>query len=102
MLSGGSFASASVTPAARTVTVQVSPCVKSTVGSSVNVALGLELVENVCAPEVAQLMVKLAPLAFTGSLKLTVTFVAAPTLVAPFAGVVELTLGAVSMVNEKT
>src|ERR1051325_2768553 len=102
MLSGGSKASASVMPAAKTVTVQVSPAVKSAVGSSVNEALGLELVENVCAPEVAQVMSKLAPVAFTASSKLTVTFVAAPMLVAPLVGVVDDTDGAASTVNEKT
>src|ERR1044071_4127006 len=102
MLSGGSPASWSVTCAATTVTVQVSPAVKSAVGLSVNVALGLELVENVCAPEVAQVMSKLAPLAFTDSLKLMVTFVAALMSVAPLVGVVEVTDGAWSTVNEKT
>src|ERR1051325_5830145 len=102
MLSGGSNASASVTPAASTVTVQVSSAVKSAVGSSVDDALGLELVENVGAPEVAWLMPKLAPVAFTDSLKLTVTLVPAPMLLAPFVGVVELTDGAWSTVNEKT
>src|SRR6185436_15947177 len=102
MLSGGSNASASVIPAANAVTVQVSPAVKSAVGSSVKVALGLELVENVCAPEVAQVMSKLAPLAFTDSLKLMTTFVAAPMFVAPFVGVVVVTDGAASTVNEKT
>src|SRR5688572_12200359 len=102
MLSGGSTRSASVTWAARTVTVQVSACVKSVSGLSVNDALGLALVVNVCEPEVAQEIVKLAPLALTDSLKLIVTFVAAPMSVAPFVGVVELTDGAASIVNEKT
>src|ERR1043166_8128843 len=102
MLSGGANAAASVLPAANAVAVQASPAVKSAVGLSVNVALGLELVENVCAPEVAQVMSKLAPLAFTDSLKLMVTFVAALMSVAPFVGVVEVTDGAWSTVNEKT
>src|SRR6185436_15991157 len=102
MLSGGSFASASVTPAASAVTVQVSPCVKSVSGLSVNEALGLALVVNVCEPDVAHEIVKLAPLALTDSLKLIVTFVAAPTFVAPLAGVVELTEGAASIVKLKT
>ncbi len=87
------MASTSVICDARTVTVQVSPCVKSAVGSSVNVALGLALVENACEPEVAQEIVKLDPLAFTGSLKLTVTFAFAATPVALFVGVVVVTAG---------
>src|ERR1044071_9926584 len=102
MLSGGSNASASVMPAANAVTVQVSPAVKSAVGLSVNVALGLELVENVCAPELAQVMSKLAPLALTDSLKLTTTFAFAATCVALLAGVVEVTDGAASTPNKKT
>src|ERR1044071_2588800 len=102
MLFGGSLASASVTPAAKTVTVQVSPPVKSTAGSSVKVALGLALVENVGAPEVAQVMSKLAPLAFTGSLKLMTTFAFPATPVAPLVGVVLVTVGDPStlIVNE--
>src|SRR6185436_16795800 len=102
MLSGGSNASTSVTPAASTVTVQSSPCVKSVLGLSVNAVLGLALVVNVCAPEVAQEIVKLAPLALTDSLKLTVTSAFAATPVAPLAGVVLLTAGDAStwMVNE--
>src|SRR5262245_42838997 len=102
MLSGGSNASTSVMPAASTVTVQVSPCVKSTFGLSVNDVLGLALVANVCEPEVAQLIVKLAPLALTDSLKLTVTFAFAATPVAPFVGVVLVTDGDPSSVIVKT
>src|SRR5436189_61051 len=102
MLSGGSTRSASVMPAANTVTVQVSPGVKSVFGSSVKLVFGLALVVNVCAPEVAQVTSKLAPAAFTCSLKLIVTFVSAATCGAPFVGVVVVTAGAASMPNEKT
>src|SRR5204863_7789147 len=102
MLSGGSKASVSVMPAANTVTVQVSPCVKSAFGLSVKVVFGLALVVNVCAPEVAQVTSKLAPAAFTCSLELIVTVVAAATCGAPFVGVVVVTAGAASIANEKT
>src|SRR5436190_2294775 len=102
MLSGGSTRSASVMPAANTVTVQVSPGVKSVFGSSVKLALGLALVVNVCAPEVPQVMSKLAPAALTDSSKLIVTFVFDVRSVAPFAGVVELTDGAASTVKLNT
>src|SRR5436190_1184855 len=105
MLSGGSNASVSVTCAATTVTVQSSPNVKSTFGLRVNVVLGLALVVNVCEPEEAQEMVKLEPLAFTDSLKLTVMFVFAAACGAPFVGVVDVvavTLGGLSVVNDQT
>src|SRR6185436_17507320 len=102
MLSGGSNASASVMPAASTVTVQSSPDVKSVSGLSVNDGLGLALVVNVCAPDVAQETVKLAPVALTDSLKLMTRFVSAATCGAPLVGVVVVTVGAASMPNEKT
>src|SRR5436190_21673000 len=86
MLSGGSFASTSVTCAATTVTVQVSPSVKSVVGSSEN-ELGPPPRANGCAPETVQEIVNAEPFALTGSSKLTVTFVFDARLAAPFAGV---------------
>src|ERR1051325_563020 len=102
MLSGGSPASASVMPAAKTVTLHDSPCVKSTFGFSVNVALGLALRVNVCGPETVQPRPKLAVVALTGSLKLMVMSIAAPRFRRPFGGEVEVTVGAASTVKERT
>src|SRR5436190_477847 len=101
MLSGGSLLSLSLTCAANTVTVQVSPLVKSVVGSSEN-ELGPPPRANGCAPETVQEIVNAEPFALTGSSKLTVMFVFDARLTAPFAGVVEVTLGAASIVNENT
>src|SRR5436190_19407825 len=101
MLSGGSNASVSVICAASAVTVQVSPAVKSTVGSIVHV-VGPPLCANASALEVAQEIVNDAAVALTGSLNVTVTLVLEVWLVAPFVGVVAVTVGAASTVNEKT
>src|SRR6266545_7809822 len=98
MLSGGSNASTSVTPAARTVTVHVSPCVKSVSGLSVYVVVP-PVSTNVCAPDVVQLIVNDAPVAFTGSLNVMETFVFVSWFVAVSAGVVDDTDGAASTVN---
>src|SRR6185436_3200710 len=100
MLSGGSPASVSVTCAASTVTVQVSPPVKSAVGSSVN-AVGPPLRLNVCAPEVVHEIVNEDALAFTASSNVTVMLVSGE-LVLAFTGVVAVTLGGLSVVNDQT
>src|SRR5436190_968739 len=101
MLSGGSLLSLSLTCAANTVAVHSSPLPKSVFGSTVHV-VGPPLTVTVCAPEVPQLMSKLAPAALTDSSKLIVTFVFDVRSVAPFAGVVELTDGAASTVKLNT
>src|SRR5262245_3617361 len=75
MLSGGSFVSWSVTCAAKIVTVQVSPLVKSTFGLMVKV-VGPP-VTTVAAgkrvPLVLQTIWNQLPVTFTGSLKVTLT-----------------------------
>src|SRR5947208_11868286 len=102
MLSGGSIASTSLIPAARTVTVQTAPFGRFDVGSSVIVEPGEPLRVNDCAEPVGHSSVNELPLAVTGSLKLTTMFAFLATSVAPSAGVVVLTLGAAScVVNEK-
>src|SRR5436190_877854 len=101
MLSGGSNASVSVTCAATTVTVQSSPNVKSTFGLRVNVVLGLALVVNVCEPEVVQEIVNEDAVAFTASSNVTVTLVDG-NVVEALVGVVAVTLGGLSVVNDQT
>src|SRR3712207_2530829 len=98
MLSGGSSASASVTLSASTTTTQVEPRGRSTEGSSVNVAEGPEagVTLNAWAPPGEQAIVNAPAAAFTASLKFTVMFPLAETPVAPFVGVVEVTVGASS------
>src|ERR1044071_7498717 len=100
MLSGGSPASVSVTCAATTVTVHVSPPVKSVVGLSVKV-VGPPLSANVCAPEVVHEIVNDDVVAFTASSNVTVTSVSGDDVEA-FTGVVAVTLGGVSVVNDQT
>src|SRR6185436_13882428 len=99
MLSGGSPASASVTCAARTVTVHVSPPVKSLFGLSVNV-VAPPLSTKVCAPVFVHEIVNDEPVALTASLNVTVTSELGPPM-PPFVGVVAVTVGAASVVNEK-
>src|SRR6185436_6936548 len=100
MLSGGSPASWSVTCAASTVTVQVSPPVKSTVGSSVNV-VGPPLRLNACDPLVVHEIVKDEADALTDSSNVTVMFVAG-NVVEALVGVVAVTDGGLSVVNDQT
>src|SRR5262245_16506225 len=95
MLSGGSFASWSATRLATIVTVHSSLKPKSAVGSSVKV-VGPPLTEAVCEPLLAQEIVYQLPDTLTASLNVTLTFELSGTPVAPFAGFVLLTLGAVS------
>src|SRR6185436_7842862 len=100
MLSGGSPASASVTCAAMTVTVQVSPPVKSLSGSIVNV-VGPPLRLYECVPDVVHEIVNEEPPALTASSNVTVTLVSGAVVLA-FVGVVALTLGGLSVVNDQT
>src|SRR5436190_6815327 len=100
MLSGGSPASWSVTCAATTVTVHVSPPVKSVVGSSVNV-VGPPLSAKLCEPEVVQEIVNEDAVAFTASSNVTVTLVDG-NVVEALVGVVAVTLGGLSVVNDQT
>src|SRR2546423_15695235 len=102
MLSGGSTASTSLIPAARTVTEQTAPFGRFEVGSSVIVEPGEPLTENACAEPVGHSSVKELPLAVTGSLKVMSMFAVFATSTAPSAGVVLVTDGAAScVVNEK-
>ncbi len=95
MLSGGSLASWSVTWSARTTNVQLSPQTKSASGSIVNV-VGPPLTAAVCVPLSEQESVYQAPVTFTASVNVTVTFVSTGTLEAPSAGTVLATAGAAS------
>ncbi len=100
MLSGGSPVSVSVTPLARTVTVQVSLFAKLLLGSSV-LELPLPLVDAEWLPLLVQEIVNQVP-TLTDSLKLTVMFALTATPVALFEGVVLETVGAASVVKLKT
>src|ERR1044071_1757527 len=100
MLSGGSPASVSVTCAATTVTVHVSPSVKSESGLSVQV-VGPDLRLYECVPELVHEIVNEEPPALTGSSNVTVMLVAGMETEA-FVGVVAVTLGGVSVVNDQT
>jgi hypothetical protein len=101
MLSGGSALSTSEIPLASTVTVQVVAAGRSAVGSSVIVAVPDPLVPKVFAEPDGHSRVNELPLALTGSPKVTVTLAFGLTPVALFAGLVLLTAGALSVVNEK-
>src|ERR1041385_6541375 len=104
MLSGGSLESWSVTCAAKTVTLTVSPFAKSTFGlivkevgppvTTVSATLRVPLVEPTIWNQL--------PATFTGSLNVSVMFVLFATWVAPLVGVVALTVGAASIVKLKT
>src|SRR5919199_5877368 len=101
MLSGGSFVSWSVTFAAKTVTVQVSPWTKSLVGSSVKVVgppLTVALWPSLVPHEIEYQL----PATSTGSLNVIEMFALTETSVAPLAGVVLATDGAVSLGQMKT
>src|SRR5262245_21591044 len=82
-----------VTPAATTVTVQLSPWPKSTSGSSVNV-VGPPLAVAVCAPLAAHEIVYQAPVTSTGWLNVIVTSAFTATSTAPDAGERVATAGA--------
>src|ERR1051326_3377769 len=100
MLSGGSPASVSVTCAATTVTVHVSPSLKSVSGLSVQV-VGPPLRLYECVPDVVHEIVNEEPPALTASLNVTVMLVAGVET-EEFVGVVAVTLGGVSVVNDQT
>ena len=95
IVSGGSSASVSLTPWSSTVTVQVSPTAKSVTGSSVYAASAPESA-NAWAPLVAHEIENDAADTVTGSLNVMPTFAVVATAVAPAAGVVLATDGALS------
>src|SRR5262245_56622019 len=103
MASGGSFASASVTCAATTPTVQVVPDGSVGVGSSTKLVAGPAPVVLVNATGVAtgHSSVKAVPVTLTGSLNVIEMLVLPPTFVAPLTGTVDATLGAASVANAK-
>src|ERR671911_2419185 len=93
MLSGGSFSSVSVTPAANTVTVHVSLRPKSLAGSSVYVD-GPPVAVAGRAPVAEQEMENQDPAVATSSLNVIVMFESRATSEAFAAGGCELTRGA--------
>src|SRR5215218_5570861 len=98
MLSGGSPLSWSETCAANTVTVHVSFCVKSAFGLIVKV-VGPPVTTvsaTLRVPVVVQTIWNQLPVTLTASLKVTVISVLFAWLVAPFVGVVAVTLGGAS------
>src|ERR687891_1829378 len=95
MLSGGSSASWSDTCAADTVTVHVSAKAKSASGLSVN-DVGPPVASAVCTPLAPHEIEYQLPVTSTGSLKVIVMFASRATPVAPLAGVLLATEGAVS------
>src|SRR5438552_3625421 len=101
MWSGGT-PSTSLIWFAITLTAQTVPSGRLLVGSSVIDEPGEPLTVNDSGVPVGHSSVNELPLAVTGSLKLTTTFVFFATSVTPSAGLVLLTLGAAScVVNEK-
>src|SRR5215207_4607600 len=100
ILSGGSLVSWSVTWAAKTVTVQVSPFVKSVFGLIVKM-LGPPVTTvsaTLRVPLLPQTIWNQLPVTLTGSLKVTLRLVFVARLVAPLVGVVAVTVGAASTV----
>ena len=97
MLFGGSSASWSLTPAAETVTVQVSLRRKSMSGLKVKVS-GPPVRTAVWTPLSVQLMLTAVGARSTGSLKVIETFESSGTWVAPPFGSVSATAGALSPV----
>src|SRR2546423_8728217 len=98
MLSGGSTESTSLIWFAITFTVQIVASGRSLVGSSVIDEPGEPLTVKLFALPVGHSSVNELPLAVTGSLKLTTTFVLVATWVAASAGDVLVTVGAASEV----
>src|SRR5439155_1130586 len=101
MWSGGSTESTSLIWFAITFTEQTVPSGRSLVGSSVIDEPGEPLTEKLSGVPVGHSIVNELPLAFTGSLKVTVILPLAFTPVALFAGLVLETVGALSVANEK-
>src|SRR5688572_10004679 len=103
MLSGGSLASVSEIWFAITVTVQSVPAGSGAIGVSVKLAAGEALSVNACTlPGAGHSIVNELVVAATDSLKLIVIVAFCPTFAATFVGVVDVTVGAASMPNEKT
>src|SRR5213082_797786 len=98
MLSGGSTESTSLIWFAMTFTAQTVPSGRSLVGSSVIDEPGEPLTAKLLGVPVGHSSVNELPLAVTGSLKLTTTFVFTATWSAPSAGDVVVTEGAASCV----
>src|SRR5436190_209759 len=101
MLSGGSTASTSLIWFATTFTAQVVPAGRSTVGSSVICEPPEPVTPYACGEPLGHSMVNELPPAFTASLNVITMLLLGFTAVAPFAGVVVDTVGALSVVNEK-
>src|SRR5262245_25850510 len=95
MLSGGSLPSASLTPAAKIVTVQTSPSTKSTAGSSVRLA---PVPDSVAAwvPLIEHVMSNHVPVVVTDSLNAIVMFALIGASSSPSAGEIVSTFGAAS------
>src|SRR6266536_2797107 len=100
--SGGSPLSTSLIPAASTVTVQTVASGRSALGFRVIVAVPEPLTAKLWALPVGHSSVNEPPVAVTGSLKLATMFALGSTAVAPSAGLVVVTVGAASAVNENT
>src|SRR5437868_495737 len=96
MWSGGSSVSVSLTLFAITLTAHVVPSGRSAVGSSVIEEPGEPLTVKLFALPPGHSRLNELELTVTDSLKLTTTFVFRATCVAPFAGDVLVTEGAVS------
>src|SRR5437763_10581519 len=102
MWSGGSTASVSLISSLWTVMVQTVPAGRFVVGVSVIVVAGDDDCEKVSGVPVGHSIVNALFVALIDSLKFTSIVVSRATSVAPFAGVVLLTLGAAScVVKEK-
>jgi hypothetical protein len=95
IVSGGSIRSTSWTPASSIVTVQLSFEAKSASGSSVYV-VGPPVTVAVCRPDVLHEIVCHGSTTVTGSLNVTVMLLSPATSLAPFAGLVLDTEGALS------
>src|SRR2546427_722549 len=101
MWSGGSRASASLIYLASVVNGQSVDSGRRRVITSVIDEPGQPLTLKACGETLGHSIVNEVPLAFTASLKVTVTLLPELTAVAPFAGLVLVTDGALSVVNEK-
>src|ERR1051325_10581045 len=101
MLSGGSTESTSLIPVAITFTEQTVPSGRLLVGSSVAVEVPVPLTVKPSGVPLGHWSVNELVVKFTFSLKLTVMLLLGLTPVVPFAGVVVVTAGALSVVKEK-
>src|SRR5436190_1040519 len=101
MWSGGSTASTSLIWFAIKVGGETVRAGRLLVGSSVIDEKGEPLTPKLWGEPLGHSIVNELPLAFTGSLKLTVMLLLGSTAVAPLAGLVLVTVGALSVVKEK-